>query len=155
MGFVLGLLAKSTLAFFRKSPHTESMQDQQPQPQGENIPQNLNWPAIHSAFGQHVQNMGSQPQPVQPGQQPQAQVGGTQPPGPAQPGQPPFVPQPEQNGPGYAMMIHAMSQTPNKPGEDQGTMIIRSLSDQLKRITPDVSSIHKDAQKPATGGGTY
>lgn len=150
-GFVIGLLAKSALAFFRKTSHTDTMPPQgQPQQQG-NIPANLNWPAIHAAFGNHVAQNG---QPVQPGQQPQAQVGGTQQPGPAQPGAQP-MPQPAVNQPGYAMLIHAMATTPKNPGEDAETMILRALEGHLKRITPDVSSIHKDAQKPATGGGAY
>ena len=130
-------------------------------PQQGNMPQNLNWAAIHAAYNNHVAKNG---QPL-PGQQPQAQVGGTQQPGPAQgvapapmaPGnpQPANVPQPQQNQPGYAMLIHAMGQTPSKPGEDHGSMIIRALEGHLKRITPDVSSIHKDTMKPNTGGGAY
>lgn len=90
-------------------------------------PANINWPAIHAAYAQHS------------GMKPQAAT----------------VPQPEQNGPGYSMMVHAMSQAPTEPGQDHGTMVIKALSDHLKRTTPDVSSIHKDTMKPNTGGGAY
>lgn len=126
-------------------------------PQPGQAPGNINWPAVHAAFNQHVQQMGNQPQqvqqgqPMQPGQQPQPQVGGNPAPG----GGAPFVPQPQQNGPGYAMLIHAMSKTGKEPGEDPESMILRALEGHLKRITPDVSSIHKDQQKPNTGGGAY
>lgn len=121
-----------------------------PQQPGQ-TPANINWPAIHSAFNEHVAKLGNQPQQVQPGQQPQPQVGGNPAPG----GGAPFVPQPQQNGPGYAMLIHAMSKTGKNPGDDPETMILRSLDQHLKRITPDVSSVHKDTMRPNTGGGAY
>lgn len=154
VGFVVGGLCILTLAFFLRSSHTKSMPPTNQSPQQGAMPTNVNWPAVHAAFNDHMQNGGAMGAGGQPGQQPQPQVGGTQQPGPAQPGQP-AIPQPEQNQPGYAMLIHAMGSTPHNPGEDPESMIIRALSDHLKRSTPDVSSLHKDAMRPATGGGAY
>lgn len=123
-------------------------------------PSNLNFPAIHAAYAQHMQNPGNA---MQPGQQPQAQIGGTPAQGPQQPpmpqpqGQPGGgVPQPQQNSPAYATLIQAMAQMPKVSGEDPEMAILKSFGDHLKRIRPDVSGIHKQQdQKPNTGGGAY
>ncbi len=82
----------------------------------------LNWAAIHSAYNEHKTKMGN--------------------------AQPAHIPQPQGHSPAYAMMIHAMSQQPTQPGEDHGTMILRALEGHLKRITPDVSGIHKQPTAP-------
>jgi hypothetical protein len=113
---------------------------QQGQPPQAAPPQGLNWPAIHAAFGQHVQQPGNAQggQPMQPGQ----------------PGQ--GIPQPMQNSPAYATLIQAMAKSPKSSGDDPEMTILKSFADHLKRITPDVSAIHKGAdQKPNTGGGAY
>lgn len=87
-------------------------------------PGNVNYPAIHAAFAQY-----------------KGQVGNAAPP----------MPQPQSHGPAHAMMTHAMSQVQTQPGEDHGSMIIRALSEHLKRTTPDVSAIHKPQHPPAAG----
>ncbi len=76
----------------------------------------MNWGAIHSAHAEYKGRLGQ----------------GAQPP-----------PQPQGHGPLHAMMVEAMSRTNQKPGEDHGSMIIRALSDHLKRISPDTSKIHE------------
>lgn len=81
----------------------------------------INYPAIHAAYAAH-----------------KGQLGNAQP-----------APQPQGHGPMHAMMVHAMSQTQAQPGEDHGSMIIRALSEHLKRTTPDVASIHKPPTAPA------
>lgn len=147
---------------------------QQGQPPQAAPPQGLNWPAIHAAFGQHVQQPGNAQggQPMQPGQQPQPQVGGTPSQTPMPQGAPPpqagapqpmpqgqpgaGIPQPMQNSPAYATLIQAMAKSPKSSGDDPEMTILKSFADHLKRITPDVSAIHKGAdQKPNTGGGAY
>lgn len=80
----------------------------------------INYPAIHAAYAAH-----------------KGQVGNSQ-----------QVPKPEGHGPMHAMMVHAMSQTQAQPGEDHGSMIIRALSEHMKRIHPDVSGIHKPPAQP-------
>lgn len=140
------------------------MQPQQP-------PQGLNYPAIQAAFAAHMQGGGAMQQPPaqgqpQPGGPPmQGQPAPQQmPPQQSAPQQQPMpqptpapqadMPQPQQQGPGYGMMVHAMSQAQNKEGEDHGTMLIRALADLAKKTIPDVSGIHKPTL-PATGGGAY
>ena len=84
------------------------------------------WSAIHHVFNQHLAQRGLQkPNPM---------------------------PQPQQNTNMHKMVLHAMAMTPNKEGETQGQMVLRALSDHLKRVTPDVSSIHKEPQEGKTGG---
>lgn len=94
-------------------------------------PTNVNWQAIHGAYADYKAKSG----PSQTSRSP--------------------MPQPEHNGPGYAMLIHAMSKAPHEVGQDHGTMIIRALDQHLKRITPDVSAIHKESQPQGRGGGGY
>jgi hypothetical protein len=85
----------------------------------------INWAAIHQAHNEYKSKLGMQQN---------------------------ATPQPQQNPPAHAMILHAMSQVNAKPGEDHGSMIIRGMLEHLKRMTPDVSGIHKQPTTPAPGG---
>lgn len=61
----------------------------------------------------------------------------------------PAMPQPVANGPEHNMMIHAVAMAKNKDGETHGTMVIRALTEHLKRVTPDVNSLHKNGATPS------
>jgi hypothetical protein len=79
----------------------------------------LNFPAIHAAYTDYKTKY---------------KGGGTS-----------AIPQPVANGPIHNMVLHAMAMTPNKDGETHGTMVIRALTEHLKRVTPDVNALHKGA----------
>jgi hypothetical protein len=76
----------------------------------------LNFPAIHAAYKEHQSKMGNVTPPP---------------------------PQPQAVHPMHAMAVHAMSLANTEPGENHQTMLIRALTDHLKRITPNVADIHK------------
>jgi len=78
---------------------------------------NINWPAIHAVHQQYKGSLGQGSQPV---------------------------PQPQGMPPMHKMMTHAMAtRDHDKDGESHASMVIRALSEHLKRITPNVSKIHE------------
>lgn len=83
----------------------------------------INFPAIHKQFQEHMAKKGMSHLANRP------------------------APQPQQTNPLHALVLHSMATMPNKDGDTPAHMSIRALADVIKRSVPDVSSIHKEKQQ--------